>query len=425
MFKRTLFSLLLTLGVTFGAFAQELNVIVLADVHIMAPELIVNDGESLNKYVLSDRKLLRESAALLDELTKSVIEKRPDYVLIAGDLTKDGELVSHKHLVEKSLNKMAEAGIQCLVAPGNHDINNPHAVAFDGDSSRRVETISAEDFAKLYAPFGYGEAIARDQESLSYVYCLSPKLRLLSIDACKYYLNDFEADKCRHDGYVRPSTMLFIEQQLKEAKEQDIEVIALMHHNLLPHWSYQDKMMKGYVIDDYKTLSKSLRKLGLKVIFTGHSHAHDIAMDKGLYDIQTGSAVTFPSPYRHIVISEDRMDIKSDKIAGIEYDLQGMDFEEYSRKYTSEGLSNIVTTMFSDMPTDIAQRAGDTFAECMIAHYSGDEVFTSEQKSQIKSIARQIRPYSRKWSMIFRKLSYSLLEDGMPSDKELVIEFNK
>ena len=121
------------------------KMIVLSDVHLMAPQLLVKDGKAYEDYLEGDRKLLTESEEILDSVSERVLRAKPEVVLIAGDLTKDGERVSHDLLAKRYLAVWKKAGIRVFVIPGNHDVNNPHAVEYIGDSARRVATVSADE----------------------------------------------------------------------------------------------------------------------------------------------------------------------------------------------------------------------------------------------------------------------------------------
>ena len=105
---------------------SQYTLLVCSDPHIMAPELVVQEGPAFEETLRSDRKLLLESVQIFDQLIKEALEIRPDLFLICGDLTKDGELASYRYLTQR-LDRLTEAGIKVLVVPGNHDINNPLA----------------------------------------------------------------------------------------------------------------------------------------------------------------------------------------------------------------------------------------------------------------------------------------------------------
>lgn len=113
-----------------------IKIAIISDLHVMAPELLVNEGTAFEQYLNRDRKMLRESLEILDSLVGDILELKPNLVLVTGDLTKDGERVSHQ-LVAGRLQRLVDAGIQVLVVPGNHDINNPDARIYDGDTATR------------------------------------------------------------------------------------------------------------------------------------------------------------------------------------------------------------------------------------------------------------------------------------------------
>lgn len=404
--------------------AQNLHLIVISDIHVMCPQLLINDGVAFEYYLSQDRKMLKESAAILQKLTQNIICAKPDAVLISGDLTKDGELLSHIYLKENCLNKLKDAGIQVLVTPGNHDINNPNALSYDGDSVSQVESITAADFKEIYQPFGFSDAIAQDSASLSYVYQLSPSVRVLSIDANLYELNDFEKRICRHEGRIKPETMAFIEKQMRDAKEQNIRVIGMMHHGLIEHWSFQDRTMNGYLVDNWRRTAKKLRRLGLKVIFTGHSHAQDIAKLGDLHDVETGSPVSHPSPYREVFVSDSQMDIRTNYIDNIDYDLGGESLLDYSRRYTAEGFKFIIRDILpKDFPENLRDKVLDSIAESFTLNYIGNEYLTKEKLQEVDNLARQMRSYSFLWSLAYKKISKSLLNDVEPNDNNLTLNF--
>ena len=76
-----------------------------------------------------------------------------------------------------------DAGIQVLVVPGNHDINNPDARVYVGDNTVPADTITRPDFAKIYRHMGYDEHSRRDPDTLSYCRDITDDLTILAIDA--------------------------------------------------------------------------------------------------------------------------------------------------------------------------------------------------------------------------------------------------
>ncbi|WP_308278031.1 metallophosphoesterase family protein, partial [Prevotella sp.] len=123
---------------------------VISDVHLMAPTLLQKEGKAFDEYIANDRKMLTQSVELLDSVSSHISFFQPQAIFITGDLTKDGEKVSHKLLVDRYLKPLREQGIRVFVIPGNHDVNNPHAKIYDGNKTKRTTTISAGDFARIY-----------------------------------------------------------------------------------------------------------------------------------------------------------------------------------------------------------------------------------------------------------------------------------
>lgn len=59
-------------------------------------------GRAQGNSVSSDRKLLDESVEIMDSITNRLLAEHPKVLLVTGDLTKDGERVSHQYLVDHS-----------------------------------------------------------------------------------------------------------------------------------------------------------------------------------------------------------------------------------------------------------------------------------------------------------------------------------
>lgn len=383
----------------------------------MAPELLVQEGAAFDAYLAKDRKMLKESADLCLLVTEEILAQKPDYVIISGDLTKDGERVSHDWLVENCLDTLLKAGIQPLVIPGNHDVLNANAVKFLGDSASHVPNISIEEYLDIYDPYGYGGAIARDSCSLSYVWQLSPSVRLLALDACKYEFNDMEKGITRTDGAIREGTLAFIKEQLADAKEQGMQVFATMHHGLNEHWTLQDEATPGYVIDNHKAVRKLLRKGGVKVVFTGHAHAQDITRRGGVYDVETGSLVSYPNSHREAVIVNGHMSISSRLVENVTFNFPGGDFQAYSRKCTSNGFKRIVRGMVQvELPDSLMDVIVSSGVEGLCEHYEGNESLSLSKKKEIAANAKAVSKYSKKWGIIYRKLLHSLWTDPNSDD---------
>ena len=186
---------------------------VISDPHLYNARLGTT-GAAFERYLFGgDPKLIAESEAILDSALARITEAGVRFMIVAGDLTKDGEVADHV-LMAQHLQKLQQAGIAVFVVPGNHDINNPLAATYLGDTTRPVPNTSPETFRALYQRFGYGKAIARDSGSLSYVAEPVPNLWLLAIDSCKYQDN-LQLGTPVIGGRLSPETMTWILTRLQ------------------------------------------------------------------------------------------------------------------------------------------------------------------------------------------------------------------
>jgi len=402
----------------------HLKIAVMSDIHYLDPSLMKNgaaNGVAFQTYLNYDPKLLEFSDPIFREASYQIVAARPDILLIPGDLTKDGEKVCHKTMA-RLLKQISDQGIKIFVIPGNHDVNNPEAVAYNGNNSTPVPSISSSDFADIYADFGYKNAISRDPNSLSYVCQPFNNVWILGIDDCKYYLN-VAGGLETVSGVIKDKTMEWIQGRLAEAKIKNITVLAMMHHGLVEHYAGQESIDQGYVTDNWQTNADALITAGLRVIFTGHYHANDITLrskvNNTIFDIETGSLVTPPSPFRMITMDSNYITIDTRHITSIHAVFPlNLNFVTYSKKFISGHLDGIFTYMLSsppyNVPSNYVSQMAPLFRNAFMAHYAGDEHITPLE--QLKD--DWVGLLSPQLGMILQ----SLWTDLNPSDNHLILE---
>ena len=280
---------------------RDKRIVVISDTHVMAPELLVSEGEAWTNYISGHQKMLDYSQPLFDEMVAKIKDEiKPDLVLITGDLTKDGEQLSHKYVVNK-LDELYAVGIPTLVIPGNHDRGaqaQANAVSFDGASTTPVAVADNNWFATQYANYGYGSSSERESTTLTYVCEPIEGLVVIGIDSGT-------------EGTLSSTTLDWIVGKATAAKESGKEVIAMMHHPLIPHFTGVENFVEWAVVKNYETVRNTLADAGIRVVFTGHFHTSDIAMDKNadlsreIYDVTTGSLISYPCDYREVTLSND------------------------------------------------------------------------------------------------------------------------
>lgn len=403
--------------------AQDQKICVIADIHYFDPDLLINDGTAFQTYLAYDRKLLQESEAILESVIDSLIAEAPDVVIVAGDLTKDGELTGHQK-VAAYFQELENAGIEVIVTPGNHDINNPHAVSFDGDDMTPVSSVSPAEFATIYDNYGFAQASARDTNSLSFVYNLTDSITVISMDVCRYDSNYVDGHPTTSGGF-KPEVMDWILSQIEATRATGRTVMGVMHHGIVEHYTGQKDLFSEYVVDNWDSVSTVLANAGMNIVFTGHYHAQDMVMkttDNGfIMDIETGSTVTYPCPYRIIEISDNIMNVTGKRIQDINYDLGDMTFQEYALDFIETGLPVLVKGMLMsepyNLPDSTATMMEPAITESFIAHYEGDEGEPSAQTEAIINVLLQDPNYS-----FIGYAMLSIWNDPIPGDWE--VEFN-
>lgn len=375
---------------------KPVKIAVISDIHYMAPSLLANDaenGEAFLNYINADPKLVQFSDPIFKEALSKLSEDKPDILLISGDLTKDGELASHQAFIQL-LQPLKNAGTKIYVIPGNHDINNPEARRYDGNSESVAATIPPAQFATMYGDFGYNKAIARDANSLSYVAEPFADLWILAIDDCKY--NENTGGIAVISGNIKSQTMQWIKDQMASAEKKGVRVIGLMHHNLIEHYAGQTQLDPGYVTDNYESNANALMDAGLDVIFTGHYHANDITTREyngnTLYDIETGSLTMAPIPYRLVTMKTRSLEITTKHITSIGAQLPGgMDLEQYSNVFLSAHLDGVFSYLLTQPPFSASEEeaamAAPLFRNAYMAHLAGDENISPEEQSMDDALA--------------------------------------
>ena len=341
---------------------KTIKIAIISDLHVMAPELLVHDGNAMEEYLARDRKMLRESAEILDTLVNEIMALRPEFVLVTGDLTKDGELASHR-LVASQLHRLVDAGIQVLVVPGNHDINNPDAKVFDGENTMPADTISRSEFAGIYRDMGYDRLSRRDPDTLSYCRDVTDDLTILAIDACMDRLNTFVSrgdarDHTKASGRLEAASQQWLVEQAAAAVAAGRRVIAMMHHHLVPHFHMEDTLAAPYMVADASQLCQRLVEAGVHVIFTGHLHISDISQtslrEGPMVEVATAAAVGYPCQWRVATCSPaaGKLQLRTITLNSIPSDA---DFAERSREVFKDCIPTMTHAVLNRYWPEISQ----------------------------------------------------------------------
>ena len=318
-----LLSVVLVFTLTVPALAAEkpqdmnLRIAVMSDLHYLSPDMIA-DTEDFEHAFNSDRKLLKESSSVLREMLERVRADKPDILLVSGDLTKDGEQECHAALA-KQLQQLQQdvPGLKIYVINGNHDIRNYNAKNFNTADGKAVPATRTEpeDFKQIY-DFVYSDptviatftpAEGNKAGGLSYVARPVEGLTIIAMDTCRYSSDNTSNGDDEHEtsGAISADLEKWVIEQTAAAKARGDLVIGLEHHGLVPHFDVQPTILPMYLVNGYERIAQEYADAGMSVVFTGHMHAVDIAAmttkaGNTFYDIETGSALTYPCPVRFV-----------------------------------------------------------------------------------------------------------------------------
>jgi hypothetical protein len=384
-------------------------------------------GSAFEAYLAADPKLLALSEPILDAAITDLIRCDVRFVLISGDLTKDGELTSHLKLIPH-LQRLERAGIQVYVVPGNHDINNHDAVAFHGDAATPVPSVNAAQFRALYHRFGYDQAIAHAPDSLSYLAEPAPGLWLLALDSTK----SAESATALHpivSGRLTDATLAWAVGKIQAAHARGKKIVAMMHHGVNPHFLAEPQIFGDYLVDNWPVVGATFAGAGLKVVFTGHYHSQDAAwmidatgtpLPGTLCDIETGSLVQWPCAYR--VVEMDRaglLHIDSPRVTAIHANLGGVPFPTYAEQFLRSLLPYQVTyevKALFNVDDATAAAVAPMVVDALVANYAGDENPSTETLMTLQALQGMPEPY-----FTLGQLLGTLWIDPTPGDNTLVV----
>lgn len=321
--------------------SRPLRLTVIADTHYYDASLGITGGAYALRSA-SDQKCLAETDAILSAAFSDIAESDTDAVLIAGDLSNDGERVCHEKMREKlyALQKTKPV----FVTTATHDWccdENPRR--FDGDKVYHdVETLSSAELYDFYADFGVHGA--RDTfkthiGTASYLADLSDSVVLLSLID----------DKNGHDsaGYT-PDHLEWILDTVRRETAAGKTVIAMQHHLLYPHLS--PLVTNGCCCANRDDLREQLADAGLRFLFVGHSHIQRIdkfvsKTGRELYEINVGSLCGYPAPRVEVEITDTEVRLHTVFLKQFTYGGKTVDAQNYLEAHAVHLIGGVLTTL--------------------------------------------------------------------------------
>lgn len=306
------------------------------DTHYFENELGAG-GPAFEKNMLTEQYFVKESSAIVSTTFDRIIrDKETDIVIIPGDLTKNGEKESHKSFI-KELYRLKENGKKIFVITAGHDYNET-AYVLKGDGRETVEGTDFDDLCEMYRDFGYGDAVALDEPTHSYMAQITEGVRMLAI-CCD--------SKDQPKGAMDERLMAWAKEQIDKAKEDNCSVFAICHYPIIPSVPAFD-LVGDAKIKDWQKVASFLADNGVELALTGHMHIQSINehySENGnrLIDICTSCLVGSPAKYRKITVDENSvLKVKSIDVEDFGWDLNGLTAQEYFHNQFAEAIVNRV-----------------------------------------------------------------------------------
>lgn len=387
---------------------KKISLSILSDIHILARSLMANNKE-FNMAIKYDRKFLVEGEGLLKKSLELASLNDSKYIIIPGDLTKDGEKKSHLEVMEILKSWTYEnPQRKIFLIPGNHDINNKQA--FDYKNLKKTDYIEPREFFEIYDFLykdkvlefyknsnifkshldfvnkkfnrdfkysyycqGYGSYLARIDNNLENKNSLTLLFIDTSIYSCDYEQNHKDG-KTNVVGALDKNVMKWAIEKIDEAKSRKDMIFVISHHAFIPNFRDQRLVLGPFIIKNWnekyidddprindKLPIEVLADMGVKFLFTGHLHENGTAKYKSglgneIFNIQTGSTVTYPLPIRHINVLDDieefngfSVDLKTQLIKSFSYEnLSGETIKiENSIAYALENQLSLKDVLFN------------------------------------------------------------------------------
>ena len=357
--------------------------IIASDLHYQSP-LMTDFGEAFQNFVRNDDgKVVEYVDSITDAFLAEAAEKQPDALILSGDLTQNGEKVNHEELAKK-LRLLESQGVPVVVIPGNHDINHPSAASFEGTEKKKADNINAEEFYSIYREFGYDEAMDRDEKSLSYIYQADERYWLMMLDSCQYDPEN------KIGGRIRKETLLWMEKWLERAREEQVMVIPVAHHNLLKESTLYPE---DCTLENAVQVIDLLEQYGLPVYISGHLHLQRVKKhgnggpsqaeeSYGIYEIVSDSMVIPPCQYGELRWQEDGsvqyetcpVDVAGWAASQGITDENLLNFPQYSGDFLIETVQNQVYGALSAIPDDRKFHMAKLYGQINSAYCAGTAV---------------------------------------------------
>jgi 3',5'-cyclic AMP phosphodiesterase CpdA len=289
-----------------------------SDLHLALPQTVWNHPSRFH--------LVEYSIETLEAVLANLAKFDLDFLLLPGDLTQHGEPENHQWLAER----LQQLPYPTYVIPGNHDLPTPE---------------SQKSFPSFYTKFGFSDRLYAEE--------ILPGLRLIGLNS------NFFAANGEQIGFLDSEQFAWLETEL--ATKFPLTMVTI-HHNLLEHMPGQAENPLGrrYMLENADDLCQLLHDYGVKLVFTGHLHVQDVAYSDryDLFEITTGSTVTYPHPYRVLEFTDNQLQINSFRISAIP---SQPNLAQFSREWMGDRANGFIIRLLTAPPLNLSVEQAATY----------------------------------------------------------------
>ncbi len=288
--------------------------------------------------------MYEESVELLEAAIEAInADPAVDFVLVAGDLTKDSEPYNHDRARE--LFTRFRRPVYCI--SGNHDQPRTERLRPKQYLDPDITPAHTADIPRLYGDFGFTRT-----DFPAYSCDPTPDIHLIGICSAK-------PDEDR--GYIAPAVLAWLEDDLARQRGTGREIIVMLHHSIIDHVPGEatDPNFSWFHVENAAALKSVLRRHGVRVTLTGHLHMQDVKEEDGLYNIVTASLAGYPHAYRILSVADDVLTIRSRRLQTIP---SVPDLQSVSRQRTADTFVEIITEVLGRPPFTYARSRAEAVA---------------------------------------------------------------
>lgn len=273
------------------------------------------------------RRLFHRTEKRLERAINDIKNREPAFVLVVGDLTKDGE----SHNFKRFQSIISDLAQPILAIPGNHDVSkvwdiNPEINQFDVDAH----------FRSAYEP-----------ENIPF------SLSLGDIDVIGLNSASTADDSLKetNEGEISAQQIEWLDDALERVENPVVAVhhpLSGVQNQVREHVSMVETDLDPTTLRNDVAVTKLLLKHDVQLAFTGHLHVPAIAETGSFREISCPATSTFPQSYLLVTISPQGTKIKYISLTDVSDGVEA--FDARIRAKGSRGLTAFSSARLASFP---------------------------------------------------------------------------